>query len=202
MSSTNHTTNYNLPQFVGSDKPAWLGDVNPAMSAIDTQMKANADGVAGILSMLNLTSTSTKQATALVNVTGITSEGNLKLAQNADGSIFKFYNYVAFTNNTDESVMFPLTEIPGMSGLYGLKVLQLSQAPDEAYVINASGTYVWKGGTDSHLQDVNGANTAVGTDGFVYAFLNTSNAWGLAPRRSIKAYYNPCVYFNASFGDE
>lgn len=42
MSSTNHTTNYNLPQFVGSDKPAWLGDVNPAMSAIDTAMHANA----------------------------------------------------------------------------------------------------------------------------------------------------------------
>lgn len=41
MSSTNHTTNYNLPQWVGSDKPAWLGDVNPAFSAIDTAMKAN-----------------------------------------------------------------------------------------------------------------------------------------------------------------
>lgn len=41
MSSTNHTTNYNLPQFVGSDKPAWLGDINPAMAAIDTAMKAN-----------------------------------------------------------------------------------------------------------------------------------------------------------------
>ena len=202
MSSTNHTTNYNLPQFVGSDKPAWLGDVNPAMSAIDTQMKANADGVADILSMLNLTSISTKQASTLVNVTGIASEGNLKVAQNADGSIFKFYNYVVFTNNTDESVMFPLTEIPGMSGLYGLKVLQLNQAPDEAYGISASGTYVWKGGTDSHLQDVNLANIYVGTDGFVYAFVNTSNAWGLAPRRSVKAYYNPCVYFNANFGDE
>ena len=42
MSSTNHTTNYNLPQFVGSDKPAWLGDINPAMSAIDSAMHANA----------------------------------------------------------------------------------------------------------------------------------------------------------------
>lgn len=42
MSSTNHTTNYNLPQFVGSDKPAWLGDVNPAMSAIDSAMHTNA----------------------------------------------------------------------------------------------------------------------------------------------------------------
>lgn len=41
MGATNHTTNYNLPQFVGSDKPTWLGDINGAMSAIDTQMKAN-----------------------------------------------------------------------------------------------------------------------------------------------------------------
>ena len=43
MSSTNKTTNYNLSQFVGSDKPAWLADYNQDMSKIDTQMKANAD---------------------------------------------------------------------------------------------------------------------------------------------------------------
>lgn len=43
MSHTNSTTNYNLPQFVGTDKPTWLNDVNGAMSAIDTQMKLNAD---------------------------------------------------------------------------------------------------------------------------------------------------------------
>lgn len=43
MSHTNTTTNYNLPQFVGTDKPTWLNDVNGAFSAIDTQMKANAD---------------------------------------------------------------------------------------------------------------------------------------------------------------
>lgn len=45
MSSTNKTTNYDLSQFVGSDKPAWLADYNQDMSKIDTQMKANADGV-------------------------------------------------------------------------------------------------------------------------------------------------------------
>ena len=43
MGATNHTTNYNLPQFVGSDKPTWLGDVNGAMNLIDAQMKANHD---------------------------------------------------------------------------------------------------------------------------------------------------------------
>ena len=43
MGSTNHTSNYELSQFLGSDKPAWLLDYNGDMQKIDTQMKANAD---------------------------------------------------------------------------------------------------------------------------------------------------------------
>ena len=46
MGATNHTPNYNLPQFIGTDKPTWLGDVNGAFSDIDTQMKANATSAA------------------------------------------------------------------------------------------------------------------------------------------------------------
>lgn len=53
MSSTNKTTNYNLSQFLGSDKPAWLVDYNSDMSAIDTQMKANADAAASAQSTAN-----------------------------------------------------------------------------------------------------------------------------------------------------
>ena len=40
MGHTNSTTNYNLPQFVTTDKPAWLTDVNPAYSAIDAGIHA------------------------------------------------------------------------------------------------------------------------------------------------------------------
>lgn len=43
MSSSTKTTNYELSQFLGTDKPAWLSDYNTDMSKIDTQMKANAD---------------------------------------------------------------------------------------------------------------------------------------------------------------
>ena len=43
MSHTNSTTNYGLPQFLSSDKPAWMADINVAMSDIDAQMKLNAD---------------------------------------------------------------------------------------------------------------------------------------------------------------
>ena len=42
MSSTNKTTNYNLSQYIGTDKPTYLGDYNGDMLKIDTQMKANA----------------------------------------------------------------------------------------------------------------------------------------------------------------
>lgn len=38
MSHTNSTTNYSLPQFITTDKPAWLTDVNNAYAAIDTGM--------------------------------------------------------------------------------------------------------------------------------------------------------------------
>lgn len=38
MAHTNSTTNYALPQFVSSDKPAWLTDVNTAYADIDTGM--------------------------------------------------------------------------------------------------------------------------------------------------------------------
>ena len=40
MGATNHTTNYNLSQFVGTDKPAWLQDYNGDMSKIDVGINA------------------------------------------------------------------------------------------------------------------------------------------------------------------
>lgn len=43
MSSTNKTTNYKLSQYIGTDKPTYLGDYNGDMLKIDTQLKANAD---------------------------------------------------------------------------------------------------------------------------------------------------------------
>lgn len=53
MSSTNHTSNYGLSQFLGTDKPAWLVDYNGDMAAIDTQMKANADAASGAQTTAN-----------------------------------------------------------------------------------------------------------------------------------------------------
>lgn len=78
MSHTNTTTNYNLPQFVGTDKPAWLTDINGAFSSIDTAIKGAKDtadtGSASATSALNkigdlttLTTTAKTDVVAAVN---------------------------------------------------------------------------------------------------------------------------------------
>lgn len=46
MASTNKTANYDLSQFVSTDRPTWLGDYNSDMAKIDAQMKQNADDIA------------------------------------------------------------------------------------------------------------------------------------------------------------
>lgn len=46
MTATNKTTNYELSQFVGTDRPTWLEDYNSDMSKIDAQLKRNADDIA------------------------------------------------------------------------------------------------------------------------------------------------------------
>lgn len=78
MGHTNSTANYNLPQFVGTDKPSWLGDINDAFAAIDTAIAAaaseasTADGKADALG--TTVSGHTTQIGTLQNT--VTSQGN------------------------------------------------------------------------------------------------------------------------------
>lgn len=65
MASTNKTTNYELSQFVGSDKPTYLGDYNGDMLKIDTQMKANA--LAALAADSKATTAGNTADTALTN---------------------------------------------------------------------------------------------------------------------------------------
>ena len=62
MAATNHTTNFNLPQYIGTDKPTYLGDWNSTMGAIDTQMKTNADNASGALSAAQTAQTNANSA--------------------------------------------------------------------------------------------------------------------------------------------
>ena len=53
MSATNHTTNYGLSQFLGTDKPAWLVDYNGDMALIDQAIKDASDSASSAQSTAN-----------------------------------------------------------------------------------------------------------------------------------------------------
>lgn len=78
MSSTNKTTNYELSQFIGADKPAWLSDYNTDMSKIDAGVHSaqttatGADGKAdtnatNIGTLSNLSTTAKTNLVAAIN---------------------------------------------------------------------------------------------------------------------------------------
>lgn len=78
MASTNKTTNYELSQFIGTDKPAWLADYNQDMSKIDAGMHTaqttatGADGKADsnatkIGTLTNLTTDDKTSTVAAIN---------------------------------------------------------------------------------------------------------------------------------------
>lgn len=77
MSATNHTTNYSLPQFIATDVPTWLVDVNGAFSDIDTAIH-NAQEAAGAAS--TLATTAKNKADAVETALG-TTNGNVTTLQ-------------------------------------------------------------------------------------------------------------------------
>lgn len=82
MGHTNSTANLSLPQFIGTDKPTWLGDVNGAFSAIDSYVGTNDAAVAAAASDA---SSAISQAAAAVNTanTANTTAGNASTAATA-----------------------------------------------------------------------------------------------------------------------
>lgn len=67
MSYTNRTPNYDLPQWIGTDKPTFLGDFNGAFSAIDTAMKNNEDAAAAAVGTANAASATATSANTNAN---------------------------------------------------------------------------------------------------------------------------------------
>lgn len=98
MSHTNSTTNYNLPQFITTDKPAWLTDVNQAYTAIDTAIKAAKD--AGDNAQGDAT-----QALSDASAAGTTATGADSKASGAVSSIADVFDATA-TYSVGDLVMF------------------------------------------------------------------------------------------------
>lgn len=93
MASTNKTTHYELSQFIGTDKPAWLADYNADMSKIDTGINTaqttatGADGKAdaNTIAIGTLENLSTDAKTSLVSAINEV-DGHADTAQNTANS--------------------------------------------------------------------------------------------------------------------
>ena len=118
MSSTNKTTNYNLSQYIGTDKPTYLGDYNSDMLKIDTQLKANADSASNAASAAGaaqaVAEKSSKDVQALNNSMTANSEDIASLkTKNAqqDVSIQNATNTASSANNKANQNAQNITDI-------------------------------------------------------------------------------------------
>lgn len=90
MSATNKTPNYELPVFIGTDKPSWLTDFNGAMNKIDTALHDLAESA---------TSGVTKEYVdgQIETVTNSLST----LQTTVDGIVDKLVNFLTIGSSTD-----------------------------------------------------------------------------------------------------
>lgn len=118
MGATNHTSNYNLPQWIGTDKPTFLGDLNDAFLKIDTQMKANANSVSSAESAAGsaesaatAASKSASQALEVANNSGTKATQAINIANNASYTA----NNAQQTANAASLITTPLSSNGGWS---------------------------------------------------------------------------------------
>lgn len=107
MASTNKTQNYELSQYIGSDKPTYLGDYNADMLKIDTQMKRNADNVASVGA--TATTASETANTAIANASSAqTSADNAQTSANTANNTATTALQKANANEANISYIFSM----------------------------------------------------------------------------------------------
>ena len=125
MASTNHTTNYNLSQFIGTDKPTWLGDYNGDMGKIDAQMKTNADNIATAITASETATSTANSAVSTANSASATATSASTTADNAQStanSALSTATSAQTTANTANSKADAITSNLNLSNIttYGL----------------------------------------------------------------------------------
>ena len=130
MTATNHTKNYNLSQFTGTDRPTWLGDYNGDMTKIDAQLKQNADDIA---------SAAAGGLTTVAHTADLTGNGTAKSPLGVAGTIAK------------------KTDIPDVSGLATAAALTSGLAGKVDKTASQPGTLgLTANELDSMYKDANG----------------------------------------------
>ena len=80
MSATNHTSNYNLPIYIATDKPKYLTGFNNAMQTIDSAIKGVADSIPGNVTEIQEQLTQTTQTANTAKSTADTAKSTADTA--------------------------------------------------------------------------------------------------------------------------
>lgn len=174
---------------------------------------AKNSALQAVIAQLNLNDIQTKTLTFNGNRTA-----NVTLAQNSDGSLFKFYGQFYFDNNTTSAInlntsSFAKTAIPGASNAYGFATgLYLNTAPSSAYLIapagyGAFGTLGYNKTNTGYMDAGNlfAVQIYVGTNGQIYIapFGNNWNSGNevVSANTRNRIFWLPQLYWNTNFGD-
>ena len=98
MGHTNSTANLSLPQFIGTDKPTWLGDINSAFSDIDAYVGTNDAAVSGAVADAASAVSQAASAVSTANAANTTAGNASTAATNAVGTANNAMSLVNQTN--------------------------------------------------------------------------------------------------------
>ena len=155
MGHTNSTANLALPQFIGTDKPTWLGDINSAFSDIDAYAGTNDAAVSGAVADAASAVSQAASAVSTANAANTTAGNASTAATNAVGTANNAMSLVNQTNTkmgtlanlntTDKtSIVNAINEVQTAAGTTydntgsGLTATNVQDAIDE--VAQGSGT--------------------------------------------------------------
>lgn len=112
MSATNKTTYYELPIFIGTDTPSWLGDWNTAMTAIDTAINKVNTAASAAQSTADSAKGASDANTEAIEATNTEVKTIKEAVQNYDSILnFDLKTFVGVANNIDiNSASFVLSQ--------------------------------------------------------------------------------------------
>ena len=146
MASTNKTPNFNLPQFLGTDKASWLGDINPAMFTIDSQMQLNKTNANQAISSASNAVTVANGASSTANsaldkANGASSTANSALAKVNGESLTVLHSFTKDASNVSGTPVVSVSSNPNKTllNLYGGMLLEAKNHTEYPKLGNITG---------------------------------------------------------------
>lgn len=135
MGATNHTANYDLPQWIGSDKPTFLGDLNDAFLKIDTGMKTNQSEISGAVS--DAGNALAKATSAEQGVNTLTPLVNTA-SENASQALSTANNAASTANTANTNANAANTKLNGFNWSASTALTKPAGVPWEGFTVNYS----------------------------------------------------------------